>query len=75
MNPAQRNYSVGEKELLAIVETLRTFRTILLGQSIIIYTDHRNLTFEKYNNERARRWRLFVEDYAPEFVYFAWREK
>jgi len=69
MNSAQQNYTVGEKELPAIVETLRTFRTILLGQKIKIHTNHRNFTFEKYNNEPARRWRLYVEDYGPDMVY------
>ena len=34
MNPAQTRYTTGEQELLSIVETLKEFRDILLGQKI-----------------------------------------
>ena len=36
----QQSYTVTEKELIIIVETLKEFRTILLGLKLIIYTDH-----------------------------------
>ena len=32
-----------EKELLAIVETLKEFKGMLWGQKLIVYTDHQNL--------------------------------
>ena len=37
--PLKRNYTVTEKELLAIVEILNTYRGILLGHKIRVYTD------------------------------------
>jgi hypothetical protein len=51
LNNAQKNYTTTERELLAIVETLKEFRNILLGQRIKIYTDHKNLTYKNFNTE------------------------
>ena len=40
----QTEYSVTKIELLAIVETLEEFRGMMWGQTIKVYTDHKNLT-------------------------------
>ena len=53
--PAQTRYTTTERELLAIVETLKEFRNILLGQQIKIYTDHKNLTYKTFNTDRVMR--------------------
>ena len=47
MNPAQQKYTTGEQELLSIVETLKTFENILLGQDVVVHTDHLNLVKDK----------------------------
>ena len=51
LNSAQTRYTTTERELLAIVETLKEFRNILLGQEIIVYTDHQNLRYKNFNTE------------------------
>ena len=55
MNSAQQNYTTTEKELIFIVETLKEFRNILLGHQIMVYTDHKNLTYNFFNTEPVMR--------------------
>src|SRR5210317_1214655 len=69
LTPAQTRYTTTERELLSIVETLKKFRTILLGQTIIVHTDHENLTYKNFNTDRVMRWRLFIEEYSPDLRY------
>ena len=69
--PAQQKYPVTEQELLAIVETLKAFRHMLLGQKIIVYTDHKNLTYPttQHTCDRVLRQRLTLEEYGVDLVY------
>ena len=69
LNPAQTRYTTTERELLSIVETLKEFRNILLGQRIKVHTDHENLTYKTFNSDRVMRWRLYIEEYSPNLQY------
>ena len=51
LSDGQHNCTTTEHELLAIVETLKEFCTILLGQKLKIFTDHKNLTFTNFNTD------------------------
>ena len=54
---------------MSIVETLKEFRNILLGQQIKVYTDHKNLTYKTFYTERVMQWRLILEVCSPELIY------
>ena len=71
LNKAQRNYPITEKELLSIVETLKEFKYMLLGNRITVYTDHCNLTHTdtKHTCDRVLRQRLLLEEYGCELKY------
>ena len=69
LNPAQTRYTTTERELLSIVETLKEYRNILLGQQIEVFTDHKNLVYKTFNTERVMRWRLIIEEYGPKLTY------
>ena len=68
MQPAERNYKIYDKELLAIVETLSKWRQYLLDiiEPFKIWTDHENLKYfqepHKLNGRQAR-WYLKLQDY------------
>ena len=69
LNPAQTRYTTTERELLSIVETLKEYRNILLGQQIEVFTDHKNLVYKTFNTERVMRWRLIIKEYGPKLTY------
>jgi hypothetical protein len=50
---AQVRYTTTERELLLIIETLNEFQNILLGQQIVVHTDHQNLTHKNFNTRHV----------------------
>ena len=68
LNPAQTRHTTNEQEFPAIVETLKEFRNILLGQDIRVYTDHKILTYKTQNTETVICWRLLIQEFSPGLV-------
>jgi hypothetical protein len=70
-NEMQKCYPVTEQELLAIVETLKYFKHMLLGHKILVKTDHKNLTHP--NSTHSSDWvlcqQLLLEEYGVELDY------
>lgn len=65
LDPPERNYDVGNRELLAVVMALEEWRHWLEGAEhpFIVWTDHKNLAYiqtAKRLNSRQARWALFL---------------
>ena len=61
-----------EKELLAIVWSVKHFRPYLIGRKFQVLTDHKGLTWifrVKDPSSRLLRWRMLLEEYEFEIVY------
>lgn len=64
LSPAERNYDIGNRELLAVKLVLGEWRQWLEGASepFLVWTDHKNLEYlrtAKRLNSRQARWTLF----------------
>lgn len=77
LNKAEINYSVIQKELLAIIWAVKYFRPYLYGRKFNIITDHRPLTFLfglKDVSSQLMRWRLQLSEYDYTIIYRAGSE-
>jgi len=76
LSPAQKNYTTIQKECLGIVKTLKECRTLLLGNTIVINCDHKNLThnFTKFNTQCVLRWRILIAEFCATLKHKAGEE-
>ena len=63
LTKCQQQYSTPEKETLAIVDMLKTFRTTLLGNKIIVNTDALNLLGKKTSSSQITGWLLMLQEF------------
>jgi hypothetical protein len=74
LNTSQKRYTTTERELLSAIETCKEYKNILLGYPIIVFTDHKNNTFNgsKANtSDRVLRtcWLLLLGEYGVTFEH------
>nr|GEY94588.1 reverse transcriptase domain-containing protein [Tanacetum cinerariifolium] len=66
MNQAEANYTTTEKEMLAVVYTFENFRSYLIMNKSIVYTDHSALKYlfaKKDVKARLLRWILLLQEF------------
>jgi transposase InsO family protein len=68
LHDAELNYATHEKELLAIVHALKTWRHYLDGQHFLIHTDHHSLRYLDTQPSLSKRQARWMETLA-EFDY------
>jgi hypothetical protein len=72
LRPAEKNYSVGDKELLAIIDALREYSVYVQGVPTKLYTDHANhrtlfsRKAEVFETPRVARWICYLQRFLPE---------
>lgn len=74
LNGAQLNYGTIEKECLAIVECVKTWRQYLGHRKFTIETDHKPLTWLHSLTDMSRRqarWAILLQEYDYDIVYRA----
>ena len=72
LSKPEKNYSTMERELLALVCTLKKFRHLVQGQPIKLSTDHRPLLWLLSQDDlsgRLARWSTLVREYCLEVAY------
>lgn len=70
--PPEKNYTVTERETLAIIECLRKWRCYVEGVKKVVHTDHKPLIYLRKlatPNQRQSRWIEELEVADPEIVY------
>ena len=70
--PAEKNYSVTEKEALGVVAAIKHFQTYLYGSHFKIFTDHSAVSWLmniKDASGRLMRWSLILQQYDFEIVH------
>ncbi|CAC5360188.1 Transposon Tf2-12 polyprotein,Transposon Tf2-11 polyprotein,Transposon Tf2-1 polyprotein,Transposon Tf2-7 polyprotein [Mytilus coruscus] len=72
LTPAEKNYTVTEQEMLALVSAVAYFHVYLATNKFTIYTDHKALTWLqtiKHTNSRLIRWALKLQEYKFDVIH------
>lgn len=70
LNQTERNYTVLEKEVFAMVKGLMHFKTIILGSKIELYTDCRNAIYDSTDHtKRINRWLSLTQEFDVTFTH------
>nr|GEV53352.1 reverse transcriptase domain-containing protein [Tanacetum cinerariifolium] len=71
MTEAESNYTTTDKEMLAVVYVFEKFRSYLILNKSIVYTDHSTLKYmfaKKDSKERLLRWVLLLQEFTFKVV-------
>ena len=78
LSPAERNYEIYDRELLAIIRALEEWRHYIQGSphTTIVLSDHKNLTYyreAKKLNRRQAQWSLYLSEFNVKSIH-PWKQ-
>ncbi|KAG0438123.1 Retrovirus-related Pol polyprotein from transposon 17.6 [Dictyocoela muelleri] len=68
-NQSELNYSIVEKEMLAIAKSLLHFKNIIFNSKVIVKTDNRDIIHLGPLSKRVERWKAIFEEFQIEMKY------
>jgi hypothetical protein len=66
VSPVELNYTVIEKEFLAVFHAINKFRHYITGYEVFVHTDHSTIMFlmnKPITNGRVTRWLLLLQEF------------
>ena len=66
LTPAELNYTVTEKEFLAVVYSINKFHHYITGYEVFVHIDHSTIIFlmnKPITNGRVTRWLLLLQEF------------
>lgn len=77
LSSTEKGYPIQERELLAVLHALRTWRCFVDGANYVVYTDHNPLQYLRSQTKptpRLVRWISEIETYSPTIKYKSGKE-
>ena len=75
LTDVEERYSAIEKEMLAIVKSLISFRCIVLNTKVYIHSDNANLQYDSsIMNSRIQRWKMILSDFEFIIVHISGKD-
>ena len=78
LNPAEFNYPIHDKEILAIIRCICEWCTELVGQHFEVWSDHRNLAYfrkKQHLGERQMHWAYELNDFSFDIIHKPGKEQ
>jgi hypothetical protein len=66
LSPTELNYTVTEKEFLAVVHAIKKFHHYITGYEVFVHTDHSAIIFlmnKPITNGQVTRWLLLLQEF------------
>ena len=78
LNPAESNYLIHDKEMLAIIRCIHEWRTKHVGQYFEVWSNHRNLVYfrkKQHLGETQMRWAYKLNDFSFDIIHKPGKEQ